>query len=119
MLREEELRRGVIPALLAVFALFALSCGNDLYSDCDPDDELNCDKGDSSYNCVAEPDFQCSTQVCAKYQNSRPFCTKGCTSDGDCQAGECKRFLLGRDDKYCVPDNKIDDESSSSSSSSN
>lgn len=107
MLGQDDLRRGWFSVLLGVLALLVTGCADDLYSDCSPDDELGCD--DDSYSCVAEPDFQCSTQVCAKYKGGRTYCTQSCTSDGECQGGECKRFILGRDDKYCVPDDQVED----------
>lgn len=111
MLGKDDLQRGWCSVLLGMVALLAVGCADDLYSDCSPDDELNCESGDdSSYSCVAEPDFQCSTQVCAKYQGGRTYCTQSCTSDGECQGGECKRFILGREDKYCVPQDQLDNE---------
>lgn len=108
MLAKDGLQRGMLSVLLCVVALLVTGCADDLYSDCEPDEELNC--GDS-YSCVAEPDFQCSTQVCAKYQGGRTYCSQTCSSDGECQGGSCERFILGRDDKYCVPADQIDDES--------
>jgi len=107
MLDNVVLRRGRWTLFIAAAVWLLSGCSDDLYADCQPDEELNCDQ---SYSCIAEPDFQCSTQVCGKFQGSRPFCTQTCTSNGDCEGGKCRRFVLGRDQKYCVPNNQIEDD---------
>lgn len=102
MRQQEALQSGLFAIFVGLFVLAAAGCNDDLYASCQPDEELGCDKGDS-YSCIAKPDFQCSTRVCAKYKDSQPFCTQQCSSDGDCAGGACKNFVLGTDEKYCVP----------------
>lgn len=86
--------------LAALFVVGAAGCSDDLYSQCSPDEELGCEEGAS---CVSRPNFQCSTRVCAKYENSEPFCSQRCSSDGDCPGGSCEAFPLGTSESYCVP----------------
>ncbi len=83
----------------SALALGLTGCSDDLYGNCTPD---NCGE-ETAESCVAEPNFQCSTRTCGKYEGSEPFCTQECTSDGECPGGACKRFVLGQQTKYCVP----------------
>ena len=104
------LQKGRLQALLlglsGIFlAIGLVGCSDDLYSECNPEKSLGCDEDANS--CVAEPDFQCETRVCAKYKGSQPFCTKQCESDGDCEGGACKSFVLGSEEKYCVESGKV------------
>lgn len=95
--------------LVGVLVLMLSGCSNDLYADCDLDQDLDCSDGDAAYSCVQEPTTQCSTRVCGRYQQSRAFCTQRCQSDGDCAGGSCEQFILGDESKYCVPSNFVDE----------
>jgi hypothetical protein len=86
------------------FAFGLSGCSDDLYTSCRPGDNLDC--GDSE-GCVSEPNFQCDTRVCGKFQGSKPFCTRECQSDGDCPDGKCRQFVLGRKTTFCVPSNQL------------
>lgn len=91
---------GLLVVGWVVVAVFALGgCSDDLYGNCTPDE---CESSSAS-SCVAEPNFQCSSRVCGKYDGSEPFCTQECSSDGDCPNGACEQFVLGRDETFCVP----------------
>ncbi len=92
--------------LALVTAIGTAGCSGDLYTKCNPGENLNCEDGK---NCVSEPNFQCDTRVCAKYQGSQPFCTQSCQSDGECPDGECRKFVLGNEQTYCVDASRIGD----------
>lgn len=97
----------VLALLASLVVLLATGCSDDLYAPCKPDESLNC-SDQTAESCVVEPDFQCQTRVCGKFEGSTAFCTERCSADGDCPGGECKQFVLGTREKYCVPSDKID-----------
>lgn len=97
----------VIVCLGALLAIGASGCSNDLYSRCTPDEDLQCDNG---AGCISRPNFDCSSRVCGKYEESDPYCTQQCSSDGDCPDGACKYLAYYKQDqpKYCVPSNLVE-----------
>ncbi|MFB6262616.1 MAG: hypothetical protein ABEL76_03160 [Bradymonadaceae bacterium] len=107
--RDVRLRFAAILAVVPVLAFGGGSgCSDNLYADCRPASDLGCDS-ESAASCIAKPVFQCDSRICGKYRNSPTFCTKRCSSNGDCNPGVCKRFILGTDDKYCVQKQHVGD----------
>ena len=106
MLDRQSWQAVVLALAMIGFAMGAIGCSDDLYAKCQPDEELGCD---GAYSCVAEPDFQCSTRICAQYQDKgAAFCTQRCEADGDCAGGECRNVVLGTPTKYCVPSDRLE-----------
>jgi hypothetical protein len=103
--------RMIATAMLIGWVVVAMSgCSGDLYKSCSTE-PLDCSQ---SASCVASPDYECESRTCAIYRDSdavyEGFCTKACDSNAECPDGECRTFVVGTDDKYCVPSNKLSDE---------
>lgn len=58
----------------------------------------------SHFNCFMKENLDCSSKICVIYQDSEPFCSKACKTDGDCPGdARCLPFLLDESsDTYCV-----------------
>lgn len=88
-----------------------VGCADDLYGTCyldpnSPDQQIsNCGRESSVVDtgCVVSNQVQCDTRVCGRYQGSDAFCTKLCTSDGDCPGGFCDEFVFQSGERYCAP----------------
>jgi len=96
--------------LLGIWLMFAAGCSDDLYQECSTN-PVDC--GDSA-SCITSPDYECDSRVCGIYRDpgaeNRGFCTKTCEGSGDCPGGECRTFVVGSDEKYCVPSNELPDD---------
>ncbi len=64
---------------------------------------------ESRVNCVMLENIDCSSRVCAIYQDNGPFCTQECKTDSDCPSGSvCRPFTIYEDsDLYCVPRSEL------------
>lgn len=88
-----------------IAAAFAMAgCADDLYSSCTPDEGSGCE---GSSSCISRPDFECSSRVCGRFDGSDYYCTDSCTSNGDCPGGECRTYVIGTDERYCVPSDEL------------
>ncbi|MFB6374170.1 MAG: hypothetical protein ABEN55_13900 [Bradymonadaceae bacterium] len=96
----------VFVCLATLFVMGASGCSSNLYTSCKPDESSGCQKPTADH-CISRPNFQCETRVCGKYDESDPFCTQACESDGDCPNGSCENFVHQKGQKtYCVPSDK-------------
>lgn len=105
MRNEVALSMGRVAFGIGLVAVLSLTgCSDDLYSSCTPDEGTGCE---GSNSCVSRPDFECSSRVCGRYKQSDYYCTETCTSDGDCPDGACRKYVIGTDERYCVPSNEL------------
>ena len=105
--------RNIVGMMLSLGVLLALSvglagCGSDLYAACSLPEQLECSNKEGA-SCVEKQNLQCDTDICAKYRGIGGFCTIECTSDSDCTDGQCKRFIITDDTKYCVQNSDVAD----------
>ena len=105
---------GLLAALL-VAGMLMVGCADDLYGSCsispDPGDPLeSCLEGGErdQRSCVATGELECQTGACGRYRGSRFFCTAACSSDGDCDDGVCRQFVLHQP-SYCVAHEDLPD----------
>ncbi|MCB9733043.1 MAG: hypothetical protein H6745_10575 [Deltaproteobacteria bacterium] len=96
-------------------AVFLLSClAISLLTAC-PEDEFfqSCPMSESildtcraesqstTLTCVVADHPQCEEKICAKWEDSEPFCSRECEADADCPADStCQTYL---DFSFCVP----------------
>lgn len=107
MKRRAYWQEGLLAVLAVAFAMVSMGCSDDLYSKCELSDELGC-SGDEVNSCLDNANFGCQTRTCAKYQDSQgAFCSQQCSADGDCPGGECRQVVLGNDNKYCIPSDRL------------
>lgn len=105
----------VVMALCAIGSAMLLSaCVDDLYADCPLDQNSNdpavkaCGRIDGSFRgCIVENQVACKTSICGRYQGSDPFCTRSCTSDSECEDGQCLEFVFQSGRRYCVRDDVV------------
>ena len=102
-----------LPALACLAALPTLAgCSDNFGEPCGLPKvvEQNCrsDSDESLTNCVMTDALDCDSKLCAVFQNSAPFCSQDCATDGDCPGGSsCQSFFLDEAQKFCVPSDLI------------
>ncbi|MFT7579990.1 MAG: hypothetical protein ACI9MR_001657 [Myxococcota bacterium] len=60
------------------------------------------ESANTTLSCVVQSHPQCVEDICAKWEDSEPFCSRVCAVDTDCPAASaCESYLEFR---FCVPD---------------
>ncbi len=105
-----RLARASLAVLFAmVVGLGMVGCGDDLYGECTIDSSEHCEQRggeDSSVYCAVNPHPECASGTCARYDDSAPFCTSTCETDGDCPNGECRELVM-HEPRYCVSESDL------------
>jgi len=102
--------------LVGSLLLTVLSIGcveDDLFIDCPLDEDLSAicqqqegSEGDDDLTCVVEEHPQCPEDVCIKWRNGEPTCSKTCSPQGAaCPSGStCTPFNKLEEKFFCVKD---------------
>jgi hypothetical protein len=80
------------------------------YAPCGLDEEITSQgicTNDGSANagttsCVVKEHPHCMQSICLSYFGTPPFCSLGCSSDGDCP-GSATCWSFSEQERYCVP----------------
>jgi hypothetical protein len=66
----------------------------------------------ATFTCVVADHPYCNQSICASWLGSATFCTRSCSSNGDCEGtpspSTCEVHLAGEAEElhFCVPDNQ-------------